>query len=276
MIASLLTVINWLLPLLYLALLVGYGAAFFLRTKAHARNPWLPPVIAVHILFLVLRAIRLGYPPLVTSHEVLSVLALSTAVVYSVVEFAGRDRRTGMFVFLLVFLFQYTSSVFLMHTVGAPAAPQSGAQFSWASLHVVPAVMAYVGVTIAAVYGLLHLMARRGLKQHSFGVLFGRLPSLDLLGKMSWYALVFGFVFMTVTIATSPIILREVGAAGQTSIWDPKVSTKIVTGSAAWLIYMVAVLGRLVAKWPVSKVCWFAVNGFLVVAILLTVSVILS
>ena len=30
---------NWLLPLLYLVVLIDYGATFFLRTRTHKRNP---------------------------------------------------------------------------------------------------------------------------------------------------------------------------------------------------------------------------------------------
>jgi ABC-type uncharacterized transport system permease subunit len=197
-------------------------------------------------------------------------------MVYCVVEFASHDRRTGMFVFVPVFLFQYTSSVLLMNTVGALGDVQGGGEFSWARLHVVPAVVAYVGVTTAAVYGLLHLIARRNLKRHVFGLLFGRLPPLEQLGKMSLCALLVGFAFMTAAIATGPAILHATGTAGGARMWDPKISTKIVTGSVAWVIYLVAVVGRAGRKWPVSTVCWFAVSGFVLVAILLAASAVLS
>ena len=77
---SLLVIVNWLLPLLYLALLVDYGATFFLRTKAQVRHPWLVVVLCVHALFLVLRTLELGHPPLGDVFEILSVLALSTEI----------------------------------------------------------------------------------------------------------------------------------------------------------------------------------------------------
>ena len=199
--SSLLIIANWLLPLLYLSLLVDYGATFFLRTKAQARNRWLIAAVMIHTCFLVLRSIQLGRPPLEDMYEILSVLALLTTAVYAVVEFASRDRRSGIFIFLLVFLFQYTSSSFL--------AAGTSESTSWARLHVVPALVAYTAFAIAAVYGLLHILAQRNLKQHHFGMLFDRLPSLDLLGKMTWYALFSGFVFMTITIVTGPVLFRH-------------------------------------------------------------------
>ena len=274
--ASLLVVLNWLLPLFYLAVLIDYGATFFLRTKVSARNRWLAPLLGVHTGFLVLRAIRLGQPPLINVYEILSVLALSTAIVYAVVEFAGRDRRTGVFVFLLVFLFQYTSSSFLAQGIAVGQVAGGEGQSGWARLHIVPALVAYTAFAIAAVYGLLHILAQRNLKLHHFGLLFDRLPSLDLLGRMTWYALLSGFVFITLTMVTGPILFSHPGAVGQGDVAGAKVTAKIVIGSVAWVIYVVAVLGKLLRKWPAAWISKVAVTGFVVIMILFIVSGVLS
>ena len=271
--SSLLITVNWLLPLLYLALLVDYGATFFLRTKAQARNPWLIPVLGVHAFFLILRSVQLGQPPLADTYEILSVLAILTTAVYAVVEFASRDRRTGMFVFLLVFLFQYTSSNFLAGRIMAEVDVQSA---GWGRLHIVPALAAYTAFAISAVYGVLHLLAERNLRKHRFGVLFDRLPSLDLLGRMTWHALLGGFIFITITMITGPLMFGHGGSEAEAQSLDAKVIAKIVIGSIAWLIYVVAVLGKLLGKWPARRISSVAVTGFVVIMILLIVSGILS
>ena len=59
-----------------------------------------------------------------------AVSSLAMAVVYGWVEIAGRDRRTGVFVIALAFLFQYTSTVFLAKTVALAGA--QGAAAPWA------------------------------------------------------------------------------------------------------------------------------------------------
>ena len=118
---------NWLIPLLYLALLIDYGATFFLRTRTDRRSPWLWAVVAVHAAWLVLRAVHLGRPPLAGPQEVLSVVAWAMAAVYAIVESATRDRRTGVFILFLAFLFQYTSSMFVAAAPGAaPPAETAG------------------------------------------------------------------------------------------------------------------------------------------------------
>ena len=264
---------NWLLPLLYLALLVDYGATFFLRTRTHSRSPWLPAVVGVHAAYLVLRGIHLGHPALTTAQEIGSLVAWSLAAVYAVVEFTGRDRRSGAFVMLLVFLFQYTSSIFLAATAGtAPGAAEGG----WSRMHILPALVAYTAFAFAAIYGVLYLAAQRGLRHHRYGVLFDRLPPLDLLGRMTWHALVIGFVFMSVTIATGPILFAAGAAAGESPLANPKILSKIITGSVAWIIYAAAIAGRLAGKWQPARTAGIAVAGFVVVMVLLVASALLS
>lgn len=270
-----LTIVNWLLPLLYLLLLIDYGATFFLRVKTHDRNPWVIAVIAAHVAFLVLRGLRLGYPPLADNYEVLSLVAVSTAAVYWVLEIHGRDRRAGLFVFLAVFLFQYTSTVFLAHPI-TQGASHGAADYGWGRIHVVPAAFAYAALTFAGVYGLLNLVAQHNLKEHRFGVLFDRLPPLELLGRMTWLALLIGFALLTVSMVTGPFLFAQARSAGGTPVLESKVASKIIIGSTAWVICLVAMLGRLLGKWSLVWVSRIAVAGFVIVMALWITSVMLS
>lgn len=263
---------NWLLPLLYFGLVADYAATFFLRTRSQARSPQLAAVILVHLAVLGAYAVHCGHPPVTHTSEILSVVAFATAAVYGYVEFVGRDRRTGLFVLLLVLLFQYTSSVLLAGCQTQTGAAQTAQRTVWLRLHVLPALVAYVAMALAGVYGGVYLAAQRGLRRHTFGVLFDRLPPLDLLERMTWHALITGFVFMTAAIAIAPLLFRGEGPQELT----PKVVSKIVTGSAAWLVCGAAVAGRWVLKWPAGRVAAIAVAGFLTVVALLAASGLLS
>jgi len=273
---ALLIAANWLLPLIYLAVVIDYGATFILRVRTHVRNPWIGLAILFHATFLVLRGFWSGRPPLASNPEILSVIALSCAIVYWAIELAGRDRRAGVFFFMLIFLFQYTSS---MLPVGQPAGAgisQASAQQGWGRLHVLPASLAYTALAFAAVYAMLYLLGRRNLKRHRLGLLFDRLPPLELLGRMNWYALVGGFVLMTITVATGCLLFAHAGHPEQRTALEPKVASKIIIGTLAWIIYAAAILGRLLGKWPVSRVCRVAVAGFVVIIVLLVTSIVLS
>jgi len=268
---ALLAVGNALLPLAYLALLIDYGATFFLRSRARGRTPFLLVVVALNLGYLVLRGLDVGYPPVTTMPEVLGVLALATAAVYAWVELATRDRRTGVFVLLLAFLFQYAGSLL---TAGGPAegAGQAAPGGLRAGLHVLPALVAYTALGFAGVHGTLYLLARRDLRRHRFGVLFDRLPPLEALGPMAWHALLTGFVAMTVAIAVTPLMFGGDGGGAMT----PKIIVKIVTGSVAWLVCAAGVFGHWLGRWPAARTSAVAVVGFLLVMVLLAVSGALS
>ncbi len=272
--ASLLTVANALLPLVYLALLVDYGATFFLRKRTRGRSPWLWACLVVHAAVLVLWSVHHRRPPLARTEEVLTVLAFATAAVYALVELTGRDRRTGLFVLVLVFLFQYASSILLAGTFEAAGPPPEGGHSVWGRLHVIPALVAYTALGFAAVYGVLYLLAQRELHGGRFGVLFDRLPPLESLGRMTWHVLLVGFVAITASIAVSPFLFGR--GDGGASLSDPKIVAKIITGSAAWVLYAAAVLGRWIGKWSRSRVAWVVVAGFVAVVALLTASGLLS
>jgi len=265
---ALLAVANWLLPLVYLALLIDYGAAFFLRARDQGRNPWLGPAIVFAASVLLLQALRLGRPYPATNYEVMAVVALATAGVYMLIEYLSRDRRTGVFVFLVVFLFQYTASIFAPEQ----AAPAGLAQQPvWGRVHMLPAIVAYTSFTIAAIYGLLHLVAQRDLKQHRVGLLFDRLPPLERLGSMCWHAVAVGFGFITLAMISGALMYQR--TSGE---MDFKVLSKIVTGAAAWLIYGLAVVCRLAGRCPPGRVSRIAVYGFAVVLLMLVASIVLS
>lgn len=272
---EIIVVVNWLLPLLYLALLVDYGAAFFLRVRTHVRNPWVAVVIAVHLGFLLLRGIHLQRPPLMSTIEILSLVAIATTMVYAVLELVGKDRRAGVFVFLLVFLFQYTSSLALSGSVASLPAAESAAQ-GWARLHAVPATLAYTAISLSGVYGLLHLVSQRNLKRHRYGMLFDRLPALDQLGRMMWWALLVGFAFMTVSVITGPLLFASAGSVDAQAAMATKVVAKIIIGSTAWMICLTAILGRCCAKKSITWVAGVAVAGFAAVMALLIASAVLS
>lgn len=266
-----LNLLNWLLPLAYLGLLLGYGIDFFLHAQASGRNWALLPVLVLHAGYWVLRGHALGHYVPVKGPEVMCILALATALIYTIIEYAGRERRTGLFVFLAVFLFQYTASLFMAPTAGAASAAGIAVPpgSDWARVHILPAVAAYVGFTLAAIYGLLFLIAQRSLKSHKVGVWFDRLPALDRLALMCWHAMLVGFAFVTVSLVSG----ATMQAGGE---MNAHVLVRIIAGSAAWVIYAVAIVGRLIARWPASRFCRVAVFGFVFALAIMAAGILLS
>jgi ABC-type uncharacterized transport system permease subunit len=268
---TLLSILNWLLPLIYLALAIDYGATFILRNRTHVRNPGVFLAIVFHVAFLVLWGVRFGGLPLVSNYEILSVVAVSSAAVYWAIELVTRDRRAGVFVFLLIFLLQYASSMSFA-AMFDQASAASYMQRGWGRLHVLPAALAYTALAFGAVYATLYLVGQRNLKHHNFGLLFDRLPPLDLLGRMSFQSLLVGFAFMTITIITGVVL----SSGYDTTSIDLKLMAKILIGSAAWIICAVDVFGKYVLKWSISRVSAIALAGFLIIVVLFVTSLALT
>lgn len=272
---TLLTVGQWLLPVLYLALVLDYGVAFITRSRAKARQGLLPAVIAIHVTILLLRYLRLGYLPLLNAFEILTLVALSITVVYCIMELAGRDRRVGVFVFLVVFLMQYSSSVFLGRQP-IPQADVATLQLGPMSIHTVAAIFAYTSLALAAVHGALHIVGRRDIRKRRFGLLFDRLPPLETLSRASWYGLAAALIFITISVATGAIALGHADSGVHDSAMTAKIISKIVLGLITWLICAVGVVGKAIGKWPDSRIAPIAAGGFLLVVIMFVVSLALS
>ena len=271
---AILLVIIWLLPLAYLALALDYGVGFILRSRVRCPNLCIAIVIALHLGFLTLWTIRFNQPPLTVAMEVLSVMAVCSAIVYWAVELLGRDRRGGVFIFILIFMLQYTSSTFLAGVVtGARSLPAGG---GLGRLHILPATFAYTVLTFAAMYAVLHLIGRRNLKQHRLGLLFDRLPPLELLGRTSWCSLSAAFVLLTLTMATGALFFSSSQSVAHGEAMPTKVLAKIVIGSAAWIICSIAVAGKLFGKWSMLTISRITVLGFALIAALFIASAILS
>ena len=267
---NLLVVANWLLPPLYLVLLTDYGAAFLLRTPRKGKNLFLPAVLAVHVAFLLMLGAYVRRPIAINNYEVLSLIAASTTAVYSLVEFASGERRTGVFVLLAAFLMQYTASVFMPVSFLRADAAVHGAP----AIHIIPSIVAYTALTISAIYGLLHLAARRALRRHRFGLLFDRLPSLEVLGTMNWHAMLVCLGFMTLAMVSGAVMYAAL-PDGQGAM-EAKVWTKVLAGSVAWLLYAVAAGGKWIGRWSAARVSLVTVAGFVIVAAMLVASIVLS
>lgn len=272
---TVLTVGNWLLPLLYLALMIDYGVTFFLRVRTSGGGGGIVAVVLCHAAFFVLRGIRQGYPPLMSPYEVLSFIAVSIAAVYWLMERVGRDRRAGAFVFLVAFALQYTSSLFQAHAIGEGAA-SGGLASAWDGFHAISAILAYTALILAGVYGVLERVIERNLKRHRFGPLFDRLPPVDLLGKMIWCALLIGFGFLTVSVLTGPFLMAHAPGGGPGPIWRTKTIMKIVLGSIAWAICLVGVFGKVFRRWPTRTISAVAVVEFVVILTMLIASAALT
>ncbi|MEK7704009.1 MAG: cytochrome c biogenesis protein CcsA [Myxococcota bacterium] len=243
-----------LLPLLYGVAAVNY-AVYFARRDPFAERTctrFLVGVVTLHFVFLVLRAVHLGRYPIAMFPEYLTVVAFAVAGVYLYVERIQRSKATGAFIIALVTVLQVAASTSLPH-VGAPkseylASPLFG-------LHTMAAVLGYSALAVGAVYGVMFLLLFRALKRKNFGLLFERLPSLDVLASMGFGATLLGWLFLTATIL--------IGTAMSLQLFpgfyrDPK----FIITLFVWLFYGLAVAAYFLLGWRGARLVYLSLGGF--------------
>jgi ABC-type uncharacterized transport system permease subunit len=191
--------VNTLLPLMYALTVAAYAADFF-REDSLARRAarrLMELTLLLHAAHLALRTGLYEHVPLASLPEMATTVAFAVALVYLVVERRTGTTRTGLFVVFFSLLAQTPSSAFLEPDVAFPAILRS----PLFAFHTVAAVVGYAAFAVSAVYGVLYLLLHHDLKRSRFGLVYDRLPPLDVLANMSLRSVVVGLLALTVTIA---------------------------------------------------------------------------
>lgn len=219
--------------------------------REHARSLALVGT-AVHLLTLVLGTMWRGLTP--GFSEALSAAALGMMVAYVVVGASERLRSLGLLLAPLSAVVLGTSLVVPHRQVVALAETEASAPW-WLPLHLGLIFAGIGGFALAFAVGVLYLIVRGRLKSKKLSNL-RRLPSLEVLDRIQFRALLFGFAFLTLGIAAG----GAWAAAAFAEPWalDPKVLFTLVI----WVWYGIALQVRLVAGWRGRWSALFSIVGF--------------
>jgi len=247
-------VANILLPLFYLASFAIYLYDFQKdeRRLSNVKRLFLFLTLFFHIFYLIARTVAFYHPPITNVFEIFTVLAFSISFSYFILELVTDIRGTGMFIIVISLIFQIISSIFITDLMEVKEVLRS----NLLGVHVLHALLGYAGITISAVYGFLYLMLYKELKLNKFGLIFDRLPNLEILEKLSFYSAVIGFILLSVAIAIGVIWLPS--AFPNFSYLDPK----LVATFLVWLLYGIGIAAKITGKLQGKKVVILSIVGF--------------
>ena len=245
-----------LLPILYALVSLSYVLVFF-RNDALARRVApgaLAGTLALHVVYLTLLAVHQDRVPIATSFESLSALALAIGIVYLVQERRSGTPYTGFVFVPLVFACQLLASAFASPRVEVNPVLQS----PLFGIHIGAALLGYAAFAASAIFGILYVLLYHSLKAHRFGLIYERLPSLEVLAAMNVRAAAFGLGCLTLAIV--------VGAWWSHGLYpnfwqDPKLWLSVL----AWVIYALCLWVRYAGGWRGPRVAYFTIAGFLLV-----------
>lgn len=255
--------LEYLLPALYFVTIWAYAKSFFSNSKSagQLKTPLLIVLIAAHGAYLILRTIQFEHPPMTNVFEILSNIAFCVTLAYAFIEFRTKVSGTGYFILILPFFFQLASSLFIKDLVEVPEVLRN----NLLAFHVTSALLGYASITISAVYGFLYLMLYHDIKATKFSVIYSRLPNLEILERMSFSGVAFGFLMLTIAIAVGFIWLPHAGI--EYSYTDPK----LVGTLAIWLVYGIGLTAKTFAQWQGRRIIVLSMFGFAIAMFSITI-----
>lgn len=247
------------LPILYAVTFFNYVLVFATedRTVRRLARPLLTTAVGANLFYVLGFTVYFEHIPMVNVYQVVGMVGFAVAAIYYWVEARTGSLHTGPFVLFLVVLFQLVSSLFPKLDREMPEILRS----TLFSVHVSAAVVGYSALVLSGVYGLLYLMMYHRIRSKSFGLIFRRLPPLDVLDRMNVAAAMVGFGFLTLAIAVGSIWTARLFGDLSHLVTDPKILVAVLT----WAMYGVALGGRRWSNWGGTHTAYSTTVGFLAV-----------
>ena len=210
-----------------------------------------------HTLGLAMLVSQLRQMPVTTLPQTFSLFAWAIVGSYLAFQLKFNIRILGTFVSPLAVVFMLLSSA-----IPGRVIPNSQLFKSfWLTLHVATVFIGMAIFALAFCAGIMYLLQERQIKSKSFGLLYRRLPSLEVLDSLNYVCLTFGFPLITIGLISGFVYA---GAVWQSFWhWDPKEILSVVT----WLIYAVLLHERLAVGWRGRRAAIMAIIGFSVILV---------
>ncbi len=209
-------------------------------------------------VWLGLRSMQTGHGPYTNSFEIAMFFSWLIVVVYFVTEWKYRIKDLGAFVLPLVFLVVLFSG-FLSKEVDMV---EKGQADFWLTLHRTLSVLGYAAFTIAFAAGIMYLFQEHQVKSKKLGILYFRMPSLEVLDNLNEKAITIGFPLFTLGFMTGS--LWQVQLNEPMLAWEPFKTWPLVL---VWFVYGAMFFGRLFSGVRGKKAAQGAILGFVMVIV---------
>jgi ABC-type uncharacterized transport system permease subunit len=256
----LLPVLRCAVPTLYVLSVVLYALRFLGRGEryAHRARPVFLLTLTVHLAFLATFIATHRRIPLATAPEILTVIAFSTAAAYAYVETRTRNQMTGLFLVGFSMMLQFASS----GRIALAGEVKPLLRVPLFGLHTLSAILGYSAFAVSAIYGFLFLLLYKELKSTHFGLVYRRLPPLEILAKMNIRAAAFGFAALTIAI---PVGIRWASQLYPGFMTDPMFLTTVFV----WVIYAVCLAAHYLFGWRGHRTVYLSIGGFILMGLAL-------
>jgi ABC-type uncharacterized transport system permease subunit len=224
-------ILGWVAVLLYLAA-EAYSIVALVRPRAPR---FLVPLLIISGLVLQfvdlqVRARTLHAVPYVTLGGSMSLFGWMLGLTGLALLFRHGDRAIGPFLIPFVIL-SSGIGLLLPFEARSPSGDTRGPLFA---LHVTLAILAYAAFTLSFVLSLLYLIQKRQLQRVQTGLLFSRLPALEVIGKMNRTAVSIGLSVLGISVVLGVVWAERVWGRLPDAKLGSAILTLIVYGFLLW------------------------------------------
>jgi cytochrome c-type biogenesis protein CcsB len=229
-------------------------------------GPWVRFAVAfsavgllLHVVAVVTRGFAVHRAPWGNMYEFVVALTCVAAIFFCYVMVRYRAWALGVFVMGAVVVALGLAET-VIYTAAGPLVP--ALQSYWLSIHVTAMTLATGIFFVAAVLGVMYLVAERyrarvaaGKAQPGNGLL-DRIPSAAQLDKLTYRTVVFGFPIWTFGVIAGAIWADQ--AWGRYWGWDPVETWAFIT----WVLYASYLHARATAGWRGRRAHYIQLLGF--------------
>jgi len=251
---------KWVVLILYV-LSLSFYVHHFVKQSERLQNTLiiiLLLTIFVHLFYLIQITFYKQHLPLSNVFEVMTSYVFIFVVIYFFIERNIKDHSLGTVILLIGFVLQFISNISIDYVQERAEVLK---QLSFFEFHVSTTLLAYSAFTISFIASIMYVMLSREIHNKKLGFFFSRLPSLELLDRLSNLAVVIGVSFITVGMIMGVYMASKVW--GTEWPFDPKLLSVFIT----WLIYLSFVFFRNVKGWQGKRASWISISGFIWVLI---------
>jgi cytochrome c-type biogenesis protein CcsB len=212
-----------------------------------------------HLVAVVTRGLAVHRAPWGNMYEFITALTCVAAIFFGYIVVRYRAWTLGVFVMGAVVLALGLAET-LIYTPAGPLVP--ALQSYWLSIHVTAMTLATGIFFVAAVLGIMYLIAGGYRARVATGKvkpgngLIERIPSAAQLDKLTYRTVVFGFPVWTFGVIAGAIWADQ--AWGRYWGWDPVETWAFIT----WVIYAAYLHARATAGWRGARAHYIQLLGF--------------
>lgn len=245
-----------LLPVVYLLVVLFYAHIFRGRNRGiENKSPFILIILLIiHLIHIILRGLATGAIPLITKFDALSFLAFLMIGTYFVIELTIKNKATGLFVIILSFLIQTSSSIFYNWNITKFPLLNNPLYIT----HVVLTVIGYTGICISSLYALLYIILNNNIRDQRLGLIYEKLPPLNLLERISINSVRIGIISLGLGILIGHI---RAGYLFHT-FWP--LDMKVIFSDIIWFGYFTGYIIAQLNKWRGRWMAYLSMAGFAV------------